>query len=92
MKQSWKKIRMWECYSLASMIRIMSRSLNNENDKLYDNIPDSRKAVAQYLELYKMSGDPEDFEGLVNFEYTKALMIVQFRADRKEALDDAIKN
>ena len=76
--------------SLASMIRIMSRSLNNENDKLYDKIPDSRNAVAQYLELYNMSGDPEDFEGLVNFDYTQALMIVQFRADTKNALDDVI--
>jgi hypothetical protein len=76
--------------SLASMIRIISRSLNNEDDELYDKIPDSRNAVAQYLELYNMSGDPEDFEGLVNFDYTQALMIVQFRADTKNALDDVI--
>lgn len=34
-------------------------------------IPESRDAVAQYLELYAMSGDPSDFEKLVDFDYTR---------------------
>ena len=76
--------------SIATMIRIMSRSLNDQGDEWYDTIPDSRNAVAQYLELYAMSGDPEDFEDLVDFDYKKALMIVQFKADSKSALDNAI--
>jgi hypothetical protein len=76
--------------SIASIIRIMSRSLNDEGEVFYDKIPDTRSAVAQYLELYSMSGDPEDFEDLVNFDYTQALMTVQFRADTKNALDKVI--
>jgi hypothetical protein len=76
--------------SIASIIRIMSRSLNDEGEEFYDKIPDTRAAVAQYLELYSMSGDPEDFEDLVNFDYTRALMTVQFRADSKDALDKII--
>ncbi len=77
--------------SIASIIKIMSCSLNDKGDIMYDKIPDSRDAIAQYLELYSMSGDPEDFEDLVNFDYTQALMIVQFKADTKHALDDVIK-
>ena len=66
--------------SIASVIRIMSRALNDPGDSLYDRIPDTREAVAQYLELYSMSGDPEDFEELVDFDYTKALMSIQYKA------------
>jgi len=77
--------------SVATIMRIMSRSLNDEGDIMYDKIPDSREAIAQYFELYSMSGDPEDFEDLVDFDYTQALMIVQFRADTKNTLDDIIK-
>lgn len=76
--------------SIASMIRLMSKALNDPGDPLYDTIPDTREAVAQYLELYSMSGDPEDFEDFINFDYTKALMNIQFRADTKAALDNVI--
>jgi len=76
--------------SLASVIKIMSRAINDPGDKFYDKIPDTREAVAQYLELYSMSGDPEDFDDLVNFDYSKALMIIQFRADTKNALDNVV--
>lgn len=64
--------------SLASVIRIISRSLNDSDSEFYDKIPDSRQAIAQYIEFYSMSGDPEDFEKLVDFDYTKAVLSVQF--------------
>jgi uncharacterized protein len=73
--------------SLSSVIRIMSRALNDPGDPFYDKIPDSREAVAQYLELYSMSGDPDDFERMVNFDYTKANMIIQFRAADKKTFN-----
>ncbi len=67
--------------SLATIVRTISRALNDPGDPLYDVIPDSREAIAQYIEFYNMSGDPEDFEKLVDFNYTKALLNVQFRAN-----------
>ncbi len=66
--------------SIASLVRIMSKALNDPGDEFYNKIPDTREAVAQYLELYSMSGDPEDLEDLVNFDYSKAIMNVQFQA------------
>lgn len=58
--------------SIAKVVRRIHRVWfgNTEADK----IPDSRAAVAQLLELYMMSGDPEDFERLVDFEYEHALL------------------
>jgi hypothetical protein len=67
--------------SLSSVIRIISRSLNDPGDELYDKIPNEREAIAQYIEFYSMSGDPDDFEQLVDFDYSKAILNVQFRAD-----------
>jgi hypothetical protein len=66
--------------SLASVIRIISKALTDAGDDYYDRIPDTREAIAQYIEFYNMSGNPEDIEKLVNFEYTMATMSVQFRA------------
>ena len=67
--------------SLAGIIRTISRALNNPGDSLYDIIPGTRDAIAQYIELYSMNGDPEDFEKLVNFGYTQASLSVHFRAN-----------
>ena len=76
--------------SIASMIRIMSRAINDPVEELYDRIPDSREAVAQYLELYSMSGDPEDFEDFVDFDYTKAVLHIQYKADNIKTIDKII--
>ena len=57
--------------SMATVVREMSKALNNKDESGYDKIPDTRDAVAQYLELYSMSGDPKEFDRIVDFNYTK---------------------
>ena len=66
--------------SLASILRIMSEALNDPDDPAYGKIPDTRDGIAQYIEFYNMSGDPEDFEKFVDFNFEKAIVNVQFRA------------
>ena len=66
--------------SLATVVRTISRALNDPGDEYFDVIPDDRNAIAQYIEFYNMSGDPEDFEKIVDFNYTKALLNIQFKA------------
>ena len=67
--------------SLATIIRQISRALNDPGDEFYDTIPGNRMAIAQYIELYSMSGDPEDLEKLVDFDFTRAVLNVQFAAE-----------
>jgi uncharacterized protein len=62
--------------SMADVLRVMSRALLDKGDAGYDRIPQSRDAVAQYLELYAMSGNPDDFERLVDFNFQKAQVMV----------------
>ncbi|MCX6224143.1 MAG: MMPL family transporter, partial [Bacteroidia bacterium] len=63
--------------SVASIIRIMSKSLLDPDDPGYNAIPATREGVAQFLELYGMSGDPSDFEQLVDFNYENAQLLVR---------------
>lgn len=63
--------------SIARVVRQMGRALNDAEEEGYDRIPDTREAVAQYFELYAMSGDPEDFEKMVDFPYENALMTLR---------------
>ena len=44
-----------------------------------DKIPDSSNAIAQYLFLYEMSGDPDDLYHLVDPEYKKANIWVHLK-------------
>jgi hydrophobe/amphiphile efflux-3 (HAE3) family protein len=60
--------------SIARVVRMMSWALHDQGEEGYDAIPDTRNAVAQYFELYSMSGDPEDFEKMVDFPYENALI------------------
>lgn len=73
--------------SIASIIRIISRSLNDPGSEFYDTIPDSREAIAQYIEFYNMSGDPEDLEKFVDFGFTKAIVTIQFAATNMEGFN-----
>jgi len=77
--------------SIARVIRQMSRALNDYQDEGYDKIPDSRNAVAQYFELYSMSGDPDDFEKMVDFAYEHALLTARLNTASTKKMDHVIK-
>ncbi|MDD2411297.1 MAG: efflux RND transporter permease subunit [Bacteroidales bacterium] len=66
--------------SLASILKIMSKALNDPSDPAYGEIPETRDGIAQYIEFYNMSGDPEDFEKFVDFNFEKAIVNIQFHA------------
>ncbi|MCE5331297.1 MAG: MMPL family transporter [Bacteroidales bacterium] len=76
--------------SLATMIRKMSTALNDSSDAGFNRIPESRDAIAQYLELYTLSADPSDFERFVNFDYTKTLLTIQYQAESLVRIDSVL--
>jgi hydrophobe/amphiphile efflux-3 (HAE3) family protein len=76
--------------SIARVVRQMSRALHDEDEEGYDRIPDTRNAVAQYFELYSMSGDPEDFEKMVDFPYENALLQARLETSSTKALNRVI--
>ena len=82
-------------FSISDVVREMSKALYEPTEEGYDMIPSSSAAIAQMFELYNMSGDPDDFKQLMNFENTKAHLLVRLsKPDNKivRALRDDIKN
>jgi len=73
--------------SIARMLRQMSRALHDPGEEGYDRIPDTRNGVAQYFELYSMSGDPDDFEKMVDFPYEHAMISARLKTSSTKKLD-----
>jgi len=63
----------------------------NTDDPRPDRIPDSADAVAQYFLLYSMSGDPEDFERMVDFNYQHAQLTARINTLSTEAVKRVMK-
>jgi hydrophobe/amphiphile efflux-3 (HAE3) family protein len=76
--------------SIAGIIREISKALNDEGDPYYDVVPDGRNALAQYMELYMMSGDPEDLERMVDFDFRKAQVMVRINDGSNIALKSVL--
>ncbi|MBN2035196.1 MAG: MMPL family transporter, partial [Chitinispirillaceae bacterium] len=77
--------------SMADVIRIMSKALNDTGEAGYNRIPETREAVAQYLELYSMSGSPDDFERLVDFNYEKAQFVVRINDGATPVVNSVVR-
>ena len=60
-------------YSIADIIAKMHRVVMDDSVE-YEYIPDTRAKVSNLLTLYSMSGDPEDFSALVDYDYSNALI------------------
>ena len=57
--------------SMVDLIKRMNQAMHAD-DKAYYAVPDSQDLVAQYLFLYSLSGDPQDFDSLVDNDYRRA--------------------
>jgi hydrophobe/amphiphile efflux-3 (HAE3) family protein len=77
--------------SIASVIKLMSKSLLDPGDPGYNQIPVTRDGVAQYIELYSMSGDPADFEQLVDFNYENAQMVIRINEASSSTVLNLVK-
>ncbi|NHZ86817.1 MAG: MMPL family transporter, partial [Planctomycetia bacterium] len=88
--------------SIADIIKQMHKTVM-DNDPAYDVIPDTREKVNNLFTLYSMSGDPDDFESLVDYDYETGLIttlmrsvstkeIAQFVNETEKFVDDNISS
>ena len=63
---------------IADAIKQMHRTVLDD-DPDYETIPDTRGKVNNLFTLYAMSGDPDDFSSLVDYEYSSGLMTTFMR-------------
>ncbi|MDH3973916.1 MAG: efflux RND transporter permease subunit [Deltaproteobacteria bacterium] len=78
-----------ESISIAEYLKRMNRVLN-ENRKEMFKVPETRDLAAQYLFLYSMSGDPTDFDSVVDYNYQKANIRFQIKTDESSVIKSVL--
>jgi len=64
-------------FSISQAVREMSKAIFSPVESSYNQIPQTRNAVAQMFELYNMSGDPDDFRQMMNLDNTRAHILIR---------------
>ena len=76
-------------FSLTDFIDRMNKVMHADNEE-YNKIPNKKNLIAQYLLLYEMSGDPENLNSVVNYDYSKLNVTFQLKSDNSKAINSAI--
>ena len=76
-------------FSLTDYTKRMNKVMNADKEE-FNTIPDEQDMIAQYLLLYEMSGDPENLNKVVDYDYAKLNVTFQLKSDNSKALNSAI--
>jgi hypothetical protein len=76
-------------FALTDYAKRMNKVMNADKEE-FNTIPESRDLVAQYLLLYEMSGDPENLNKVVDYDYAKLNITFQLKSDNSKAINSAI--
>jgi predicted RND superfamily exporter protein len=76
-------------FTLTDYIKRMNKVMNADKEA-FNSIPDDQNMVAQYLLLYEMSGDPENLNKVVDYDYSKLNVTFQLKSDNSKAINSAI--
>jgi predicted RND superfamily exporter protein len=72
-------------YSLNDYLRRINKVMNEDQEE-YNRVPELRDLVAQYLLLYSMSGDPEDLDRLIDYDYRQLHVQLNLKTDRTQEI------
>jgi len=76
-------------FTLTDYIKRMNKVMNADKEE-FNVIPDSKEMIAQYLLLYEMSGDPENLNKVVDYDYTKLNITYQLKSDNSKAINSTM--
>ena len=63
-----------------------------DNDPEYDRIPDTARAVGQFLFLFESAGSPGDLDDFINRDASKAHVWIQMKAGDNQVMHDVIRH
>jgi uncharacterized protein len=66
--------------SIVQVVRTMNRAILGKDDPAANQLPETKEAVSQLFELYGMSGNREDLERLVDFDFEHALVTARINS------------
>ncbi|MCD4792083.1 MAG: MMPL family transporter [Bacteroidales bacterium] len=76
-------------FSLTDYVNRMNKVMNADKEE-FNTIPDSKEMIAQYLLLYEMSGDPENLNKVVDYDYEKLNVTFQLKSDNSKAINSTL--
>ena len=77
--------------SLARVVRKLNH-LTHENDAAADSIPATRAEISELIMVYSMSGNPEDFDRLVDFPYRHAQLTARITSLKSADMDRVVRD
>jgi predicted RND superfamily exporter protein len=77
--------------SIVDLIKRMNQAMHGDAGAFHA-IPAERDLVAQYLFLYTLSGDPQDFENFVDHDFRRATIWTFVKNDSTTNADQIAKN
>ena len=75
--------------SITDVVQRVSHVLH-DGDPAYDAVPSTPEEIGQYLFLYLMSGDPNDLDNLVDYDYRQANVWVQLKEGDNQTVDAVV--
>lgn len=60
-------------FSIANVVKQMHRTVMDDNPE-FETVPESKNKVNNLFTMYSMSGDPDDFSSLVDYDYKVGLI------------------
>lgn len=60
-------------FSIADVVKQMHRTVMDDNPE-FETVPESREKVNNLFTMYSMSGDPEDFSTMIDYDYRIGLV------------------
>ncbi len=76
--------------SLADVVKRINRVMH-QDDPRHEVIPETQEAVAQYLFLFGMAGDPQDLDSFVDYPYQQANIWLQLKTWDATAMREVLQ-
>jgi len=80
-----------DSFGLADFLKRMNQVMHDD-DPEYNRIPETRDMVAQYLLLYEMSGDPDNLDSVIDYDYKEANLTVRMKSDSSARMEEVIED
>ncbi len=84
-----KKDLVGKTTSVADIVNRVNYVLHGEDDKFHV-IPRTKEEIAQYLFLYLSSGDPDELDNFVDYNYRKANIWVQMKRGENRDMESIV--
>ena len=76
--------------SIAYFVKRMNQAMHGDDPAFY-RVPDDPALVSQYFLLYSISGEPEDFNSYVDYDYRNANLTIYMKTDSSAYVQILVK-